>query len=173
MNLFHLPMGRGLRSQRSQQELAVALNDRQHVVKIVRDPPGEPPDRFHLLRLAELLLALAQGLLRTLQRRDGLLKGGLLFALTANHIHAGSVEDRHDEQDRDLEEVPLGHRADLADPQIEDDPVHHAEDDREPDMLIQIGCAGSQENDDEIREEQLGSRVPREIDDGAGDRRIA
>jgi len=31
----------------------------QRVVKVVRDAAREPPDRLHLLRLAQLLLALA------------------------------------------------------------------------------------------------------------------
>ena len=47
------------------QELAVAGDRRQQVVEIVGDAARQPPHRFHLLRLAELLLALAERLLRT------------------------------------------------------------------------------------------------------------
>ena len=44
----------GLRS--ASEHLAVAEDDRQEVVEVVRDAAGEVPDRLHLLRLAELLL---------------------------------------------------------------------------------------------------------------------
>ena len=40
------------------QELAVADDHRQQVVEVVRDAAGEPADRLHLLRLAQLLLEL-------------------------------------------------------------------------------------------------------------------
>ena len=40
-----------------EQQVAVAGNHREQVVEIVRHSAGEPPDRFHLLRLAQLLLA--------------------------------------------------------------------------------------------------------------------
>ncbi len=40
----------------AEEELRVALDDGQDVVEVVGDPSGEPPDRLHLLRLAELLL---------------------------------------------------------------------------------------------------------------------
>ena len=38
-----------------QQHVAIAGDDGQQVVEIVGDSSGEPPDRLHLLRLAELL----------------------------------------------------------------------------------------------------------------------
>jgi len=39
------------------------------LLKVVRDPPGEPPDRFHLRRLLQLPLhLLALALLRPLRR---------------------------------------------------------------------------------------------------------
>ena len=39
-----------------EEHLAVAEDDGQHVVEVVRDASCEPPDRLHLLRLAELFL---------------------------------------------------------------------------------------------------------------------
>jgi hypothetical protein len=47
---------RGLRRALLERELAEAAYDREHVVEIVRDAAGEPTDRFHLLRLAQLRL---------------------------------------------------------------------------------------------------------------------
>ena len=41
------------------EHLGVAVDGHQQVVEVVRDAAGEPADRFHLLRLAQLLLALA------------------------------------------------------------------------------------------------------------------
>ena len=41
---------------RSSEQLAVAEDDGEQVVEVVRDAAGEPADRLHLLRLAELLL---------------------------------------------------------------------------------------------------------------------
>src|SRR2546430_837930 len=45
-----------LRLQLTERELRVARDRRQRVVQIVRDAAGEPPDRFHLLRLPQLIL---------------------------------------------------------------------------------------------------------------------
>ena len=42
----------------------------QQVVEVVRDAAGEPADRLHLLRLAQLLLGLAQRLLGALALGD-------------------------------------------------------------------------------------------------------
>ena len=36
------------------QQLEVAADDLQHVIEVVRNAAGELPDRFHLLRLAQL-----------------------------------------------------------------------------------------------------------------------
>src|SRR5690348_10692698 len=40
----------------AQQQIAVTGDDRKQIVEIVRNTAGEPADRLHLLRLAELLL---------------------------------------------------------------------------------------------------------------------
>ena len=39
-------------------QLGVAANRRQQVVEVVRDAAGEPADRLHLLRLAQLIFEL-------------------------------------------------------------------------------------------------------------------
>ena len=41
-----------------EQHLAVTADNRQQIVKVMRDAPGQAPDGFHLLRLAKLLLEL-------------------------------------------------------------------------------------------------------------------
>ena len=41
-----------------QQQLGIAANRRQQVVEVVGDAAREPPDRFHLLRVSQLLLEL-------------------------------------------------------------------------------------------------------------------
>src|SRR5206468_8487797 len=46
--------------ERMEQELAVAADCREEVVEVVRHAGGQPPDRFHLLALPELILALAE-----------------------------------------------------------------------------------------------------------------
>ena len=56
--------------RRSQEHVAVSVDDREQVVEVVGDPAREPADRLHLLRLAQLHLALPQGGLRLLPRRD-------------------------------------------------------------------------------------------------------
>src|SRR2546426_424245 len=38
-----------------EQDLAVSLDHREEVVEVVGHPPGEPSDRLHLLRVAELV----------------------------------------------------------------------------------------------------------------------
>ena len=43
-----------------QEDFRVAVNRHQQVVEIVRDTAGEPADRFHFLRLAQLFVALLQ-----------------------------------------------------------------------------------------------------------------
>ena len=39
-----------------EDQIAVAVDHREQVVEVVRDAAGQPADRFHLLRLTELLL---------------------------------------------------------------------------------------------------------------------
>ena len=46
-----------------EDQVGVAEDGREHVVEVVRDAAGEPADRFHLLRLAQLRLAVPQRLL--------------------------------------------------------------------------------------------------------------
>src|SRR6516162_5908135 len=50
--------------QPQQQELRPARDDGQEIVEVVRDAAGELADRFHLLDLSELRLALPERLLR-------------------------------------------------------------------------------------------------------------
>ena len=52
-----------VRSRPSSTQVGVAEDGGEHVVEVVRDAAGEPPDRFHLLRLAQLRFAEAQRLL--------------------------------------------------------------------------------------------------------------
>ena len=47
---------RTLGRELEQQQLAPAGDDGEQVVEVVRDPAGEPPDRFHLLGVTELRL---------------------------------------------------------------------------------------------------------------------
>ena len=44
----------------AQQQINIAENDGQQIVEIVRDAAGKTPDRFHLLRLTQLLVAVGQ-----------------------------------------------------------------------------------------------------------------
>ena len=52
------------------QQLALADHDGHQVAEVVGDPAGQTADRLHLLGLAELRLAFAQGRLRTLSLGD-------------------------------------------------------------------------------------------------------
>ena len=45
-----------LGSKALKQEFRIARNHHQKIVEVVRDPAGKAADRFHLLRLAKLLL---------------------------------------------------------------------------------------------------------------------
>ena len=63
------PRASGRPASRSrEQQLRVAEDHREHVVEVVRHAAGQPADGLHLLRLAELLLGLAQRLLGALAR---------------------------------------------------------------------------------------------------------
>src|SRR3712207_7309112 len=53
-----------------QDEVAVGEHAGEQVVEVVGDAAGELPDRLHLLRLPELLLAAPERLLRRAPRRD-------------------------------------------------------------------------------------------------------
>src|SRR5437868_4351302 len=53
-----------------EQELAASDDHGEHVVEVVRDAAREPPDRFDLLELAHLVLALTQDLLGALALGD-------------------------------------------------------------------------------------------------------
>lgn len=55
-------MRRVVRPERGAEDLGVAQDHRQQVVEVVSDPAREATHRVHLLRLAELRLALAERL---------------------------------------------------------------------------------------------------------------
>jgi hypothetical protein len=63
-DLLGVPGRATLLGQRALEELALRENDREQVVEVVRHAAREHPHRLHLLRLAELLLAPSQGVLR-------------------------------------------------------------------------------------------------------------
>ena len=56
-------------AQPALQDLRVAGNDHQQIVEIVGDAAGELAERFHLLRLRELLAGLLERDLRLVLRR--------------------------------------------------------------------------------------------------------
>src|SRR5439155_15948334 len=60
LDQLDVPAVRIMGSQVEEEELAASGDDRQQVVEVMRHTSREPPDGFHLLRLAKLLL---QGLL--------------------------------------------------------------------------------------------------------------
>ena len=49
----------GARTQIVEQELAVAENNAEEIVEVVRNAPREAPYCFHLLRLAQLFFGAA------------------------------------------------------------------------------------------------------------------
>ena len=57
-------------AEAKEQKIAVSRDGNQQVVEIVGNSAGQSPDRFHFLRLTELLFALLQGLLRLFEFRD-------------------------------------------------------------------------------------------------------
>ena len=57
-------------SESREHQVAVAQDHGQDVVEVVRDPACQPADGLHLLRLAELLLGLAQRVLGAQSHRD-------------------------------------------------------------------------------------------------------
>ena len=61
-NLLGVLVHRAVFGRLGEDEVAVAVDGGEHVVEVVRHAAGEPADRFHLLGVEELLLALAQGL---------------------------------------------------------------------------------------------------------------
>ena len=72
----------------SLQDVGGAADHRQHIVEVVRDPAGQLPDRFHLLRLAKRLVrgfqfgsAFLDALLKRLVRAlHDLIKTGIVDA---------------------------------------------------------------------------------------------
>src|SRR5215813_11162639 len=62
--LFYLSTEQVLRTQFGQEDLAIAHDNGQEIIEIMRDPSGQPADRFHLLGLPKLFLALPKGLFR-------------------------------------------------------------------------------------------------------------
>ena len=65
-DLLEIPIHGVLVSDLGHDQLGIAVNDGQQIVEVVRDAPSESPYRFEFLGLAELLVALAQGLLGAL-----------------------------------------------------------------------------------------------------------
>jgi hypothetical protein len=53
-----------LRAEFRREDLAVAHDDGEEIVKVMRDPSGQPSNRFHLLRLPKLFFALPKSLFR-------------------------------------------------------------------------------------------------------------
>ena len=82
---------------------AVAEDHRQQVVEVVRDAAGEPADRLHLLRLAELLLALAQRVLGAAPLVERVFQGGV----GARQV-ARPVLDTPFERQLQLAQLPIG-----------------------------------------------------------------
>ena len=62
-----------------QHERRVAQDHGQQVVEIVRDTAGEPPHRFHLLRVPELLFGASQLLRDRFAGGDVLLQRSIAF----------------------------------------------------------------------------------------------
>lgn len=87
-----------------ERELAVAPNREQQVVEVVRNAPGELPDRLHLLSLAELLFGRVERFLRP-----------SLGTEAADEARRGAPEDweqrrkqggeRHEEDDRQRDDL--------------------------------------------------------------------
>ena len=69
-----------------EHQVAVAEDRREQVVEVVRDPAGELTDRFHLLRLAQLLLELAP-LGDVARVDDDGADGGVAEAVDADPFH--------------------------------------------------------------------------------------
>ena len=61
---FNLSAKGVLRAEFRQEDLAVAHDDGQEIIEVMRDPSGQPANRFHLLGLPKLFLALPKGLFR-------------------------------------------------------------------------------------------------------------
>ena len=54
-DLFHMLVQLILLSKTVYHQLAISVDDGQQIVEVVRNPSGQAPDGFHLLRLAKLL----------------------------------------------------------------------------------------------------------------------
>ena len=66
-DLLDVGTGADRRAELVEQQIRVAEDRGQDVVEVVRDAAGEPAHRFHLLRLAQLHLAVPQRLLDCLR----------------------------------------------------------------------------------------------------------
>ncbi len=80
------------RSLPRQQQIAVADHRGHEVVEVVGDASGELPHRLHLLRLAQLLVPLPDGLLGLLALRDvpgehAVVLGAVELDVVAPHLH--------------------------------------------------------------------------------------
>src|SRR5262249_7194987 len=59
-----------IRGKLGQQGFAVTENDRQEIVKVMRNASGQPADSFHSLGYLELLFLEAESLIRPLTLRQ-------------------------------------------------------------------------------------------------------
>ncbi len=82
-NLFRVAPPLVAFGQVLRDHLRVAADGHEQVVEVVRDAARQPSDRFHLLRLAELLVALLQLILRLLPFHHVADDGGKRGALRA------------------------------------------------------------------------------------------
>ena len=87
---------------RVEQQLRVTPHGHQQIIEVVRDASGKAPDRFELLRLAQLVVALLRFLvpmaqagrhriegLRRRRRFDASAQGHLAFPVAAGDIRGG------------------------------------------------------------------------------------
>src|SRR3974390_2138667 len=95
-----------------QKQFTVAADDRQKIVEVVRNSPGEPPQRFHFLNLTKLafkLLALglfflksaAHGIKSPGQPRDFILSRGLQSKGEVTSFECLDAAHQRDDRARD------------------------------------------------------------------------
>ncbi len=101
VDLLQLQLERGTRTELGQQQIAVAIDHRQHVVEVVRHPAGQPPHRLHFLRMAKLLgeRLLAQLSFVALVDHPGHAGQHLQAVAIGRRVSIGAV-GQHDQPDR-------------------------------------------------------------------------
>ena len=106
LNFLHVAALRVILSQVSQETLAVAHDDREHVVEVVRNTAREAPNGVQFLQLPELFLELSA---------LGNMVDEVSFFLPqlAHRLSSLPVKDCQGQQDRDPKKVALGERTDL------------------------------------------------------------